>query len=110
MRNSNWYTGTLWHCLGFETNITSLCRPELIPLICMCEAVCRPDFYHLIFMLASAYIAMIFTSWSLQGASHRLTNSKDWPSVWVKMCSQWLCVLLYIWSLIAPALLKDRQF
>jgi len=76
----------------------------------MREAVCRPDFYHLIFMLASAYIAMIFTSWSLQGALHRLTNSKDWPSVWVKMCSQWLCVLLYIWSLIAPALLKDRHF
>ena len=61
-------------------------------------------------MLASAYIAMIFTTWNLEGLSGQQTAEKGWISVWVKMVSQWVCVLLYCWSLIAPKVLKDRDF
>lgn len=71
---------------------------------------CRPDFFHLIFMLASAYIAMVFTTWNLEGVSGHQTADKGWISVWVKIVSQWICVILYFWTLSAPAILKDREF
>ncbi|KHJ75098.1 hypothetical protein OESDEN_25286, partial [Oesophagostomum dentatum] len=31
-------------------------------------------------------------------------------SVWVKIVSSWLCVALYGWTLVAPALFPDREF
>ncbi len=61
-------------------------------------------------MLASAYIAMVFTTWNLEGVSGRQTEEKGWVSVWVKIVSQWVSVLLYSWSMAAPVILKDREF
>jgi hypothetical protein len=29
-------------------------------------------------------------------------------AMWIRVISSWLCMLLYIWSLIAPVLLPDR--
>jgi hypothetical protein len=31
-------------------------------------------------------------------------------SVWVKMISSWLVILLYFWTLIAPIVLPDRDW
>lgn len=31
-------------------------------------------------------------------------------AVWIKMVSGWLCLLVYIWTLMAPALFPDRDF
>ena len=30
--------------------------------------------------------------------------------VWVKIISSWFCFLIYEWTLIAPAVLQDREF
>ncbi|KAK9811743.1 hypothetical protein WJX72_009404 [[Myrmecia] bisecta] len=70
----------------------------------------RPDFFHLVFLLASAYLAMLFTSWSLDQTPGEFVVDKGWISVWVKMVSQWVCTLLYLWSLVAPRLLANRSF
>ncbi|KAK2151919.1 hypothetical protein LSH36_346g03001 [Paralvinella palmiformis] len=32
------------------------------------------------------------------------------PSMWIKISSSWVCILLYLWTLIAPIVLKDREF
>jgi len=67
------------------------------------------SFFHLIFALASMYIAMLMTGW---GAVEQEKDRLDvgWTSVWVKTGAEWLTALLYTWTLIAPALLPDREW
>lgn len=67
------------------------------------------SFFHLIFALASMYIAMLMTGW---GSSAQETDSLDvgWTSVWVKIMAQWLTAALYVWTLVAPMVLSDRAF
>ena len=33
-----------------------------------------------------------------------------WTSVWVKVVSQWVTAALYMWTLVAPLVLPDRDF
>ncbi|GIL51871.1 hypothetical protein Vafri_7783 [Volvox africanus] len=67
------------------------------------------SFFHLIFALASMYIAMLMTGWG------SVSQEKDridvgWVSVWVKTAAEWVTGLLYMWTLVAPALFPDRDF
>ena len=32
------------------------------------------------------------------------------PSMWVKISSTWVCAAIYLWTLVAPVLLADREF
>lgn len=66
------------------------------------------SFFHVIFALASMYMAMLMTAWGT-GEGGALVDV-SWTSVWVKMASQLATALLYIWSLVAPMLLPDRDF
>ena len=38
------------------------------------------------------------------------TISANMSAVWVKMISSWLCFSLYMWTLVAPMVLPDRDF
>jgi hypothetical protein len=67
------------------------------------------SFFHLIFALASCYIAMLMTGWGT-GAEERDLIDVGWVSVWVKLCTQWLTAATYIWILVAPTLLAERDF
>lgn len=69
------------------------------------------SFFYLIFALASMYGGMLLTGWTTSGS----TESEElvdvgWPSVWVRMCTEWLTAGLFIWSLMAPLLYPDREF
>lgn len=33
-----------------------------------------------------------------------------WTAVWVKVCASWAGLLLYLWTLVAPLLLPNRDF
>ena len=70
----------------------------------------RPDFFHLVFFLASAYMVMLFTGWDLAAAQGSLTVDSGWGSTWVKVAAAWACALLYAWSLIAHRVLSGRDF
>lgn len=66
-------------------------------------------FFHLIFALASMYSAMLLSGWTSLNGSTDLIDV-GWTSVWVRICTEWVTAALYIWSLIAPLLLTDREF
>ena len=56
--------------------------------------------------------AMLLTAWSLTGAQQGeyALDENNWVSPWVKMTSQWLCVALYTWSLLAHHVLPGRSW
>jgi len=70
----------------------------------------RPDYFHLIFALASAYVAMLFTNWNLNDVGEDLSIDKGWTSAWIKIVTQWFTFLLYGWTMVAPSILSDRDF
>ncbi|XP_007530938.1 serine incorporator 3 [Erinaceus europaeus] len=65
--------------------------------------------FHLMLFLASLYIMMTLTSWYSPDAQFQTMTSK-WPAVWVKISSSWVCLLLYVWTLVAPLVLTNRDF
>lgn len=67
------------------------------------------SFFHLIFALASMYIAMLMTGWGT-GAEERDLIDVGWTSVWVKVIAQWMTVAVYAWTMAAPLLFPDRDF
>lgn len=68
------------------------------------------SFFHLALLLASLYIMMTLTNWySPQGSDFSKLTS-NWATVWVKMSSSWVCFVIYVWTLIGPVLLPDRDF
>jgi hypothetical protein len=67
------------------------------------------SFFHLIFALASMYIAMLMTSWGT-AAQEKDRIDVGWTSVWVKVAAQLVTAALYCWSLLAPAMFPEREF
>lgn len=66
-------------------------------------------FFHLIFALASMYSAMLLSGWTSDSESPGLIDV-GWTSVWVRIGTEWVTAGLYIWSLVAPLILQDREF
>ena len=52
---------------------------------------------------------MLMTGWG-SGTIQKDMIDVGWTSVYVKTAAQWVAAALYIWTLIAPILLPDRQF
>ncbi|MBN3326491.1 SERC1 protein, partial [Atractosteus spatula] len=67
------------------------------------------SFFHFMLFLASLYIMMTLTNWYSPDATYEKMTSK-WPSVWVKISSSWICIALYVWTLVAPLVLTNRDF
>ncbi|XP_040187115.1 serine incorporator 3 [Rana temporaria] len=67
------------------------------------------SFFHLMLCLASLYVMMTLTNWYSPDADLNTITSK-WPAVWVKISSSWVCLLLYTWTLVAPAICPNREF
>ncbi|KAL3727394.1 hypothetical protein ACJRO7_032166 [Eucalyptus globulus] len=67
------------------------------------------SFFHLIFALASMYSAMLLSDWTSSSDSSDLVDV-GWTSVWVRIATEWVTSGLYIWTLVAPLILPDREF
>lgn len=68
--------------------------------------------FHIGFLLGSFYLAMLMTDWytvSSQNSSSVAVDTGN-PAVYIKIVSNWIAYLLYIWTLAAPVMFPDRDF
>ncbi|EJD06716.1 TMS membrane protein/tumor differentially expressed protein [Fomitiporia mediterranea MF3/22] len=75
--------------------------------------------FHFIFAMGAMYVAMLLTDWNVVKTSP-VDGSTDPSSeddvyigrsevaMWMRVVSSWVCMILYIWSLLAPVLMPDR--
>jgi len=70
------------------------------------------SFFHLSFALGSMYVCMLLTNWmTITGTENNgvAVDTGD-VSVWVKIVSSWVAIAMYVWTLVAPVLLPDREW
>uniref|UniRef100_A0A671EV16 Serine incorporator 2 n=2 Tax=Rhinolophus ferrumequinum TaxID=59479 RepID=A0A671EV16_RHIFE len=66
------------------------------------------SFFHFCLLLASLHIMMTLTNWYRPGETQKMIST--WTAVWVKICASWAGLLLYLWTLVAPLVLPNRDF
>lgn len=72
------------------------------------------SWFHVIFVLGAMYVAMLLTDWNIVKKTAGHTEEQDVyigrseVAMWMRVVSGWICMLLYMWSLLAPALMPDR--
>uniref|UniRef100_A0A8D0SMW8 Serine incorporator 2 n=1 Tax=Sus scrofa TaxID=9823 RepID=A0A8D0SMW8_PIG len=66
------------------------------------------SFFHFCLVLASLHVMMTLTNWYRPGETRKMIST--WTAVWVKICASWAGLLLYLWTLVAPLLLPNRDF
>lgn len=67
--------------------------------------------FHLAFALGAMYIGMLLTNWSvITGDTGNLSTDSGWVSVSVKLFSCLFAGALYLWTVLAPMLLPDRDW
>ncbi|XP_025419034.1 probable serine incorporator isoform X2 [Sipha flava] len=67
------------------------------------------SFYHFTFAMATLFLMMTLTNWYSPNSNLNDLHP-DYASTWIKILSCWVCAGLYIWTLVAPILLPDREF
>eukprot|EP00095_Tigriopus_kingsejongensis_P009974 maker-scaffold17_size721972-snap-gene-5.13 protein:Tk09974 transcript:maker-scaffold17_size721972-snap-gene-5.13-mRNA-1 annotation:"hypothetical protein DAPPUDRAFT_303430" len=73
------------------------------------EVVYSYSLFHLMFALATLYVMMTLTNW-FNPDSNLSNYESNAGAMWVKIVSSWICAGIYVWTLIAPLLLSDREF
>lgn len=70
--------------------------------------------FHVVMMLGAMYIGSLMSNWavidSLDTTVSSLKVDCSVVSVWLKVASCWLVHLLYLWTLVAPWCLPNRDF
>ncbi|KAK5871380.1 hypothetical protein PBY51_004264 [Eleginops maclovinus] len=66
-------------------------------------------YFHSVFFLGSLYVMMTVTNW-FHYDNHKIEKLLDgsWSVFWIKMVSCWVCLFLYMWTLVAPMVFPKR--
>ena len=59
--------------------------------------------------IASIYVAVLITNWNSANAITESLGPSGF-SFWVRVAVAWATVLLYIWTIIAPKIIPERDF
>jgi len=64
--------------------------------------------FHAAIAFSMCYIAMQLTNWNQEFSPKEL--DKGVASMWIKIVDSWILALAFGWSMVAPVVLKSRQF
>lgn len=67
-------------------------------------------FFQGLLILASLYYAMLCTNWGNLVLADQFQNKGSDVAYWLKLVCEWITMILYIFSLVAPFLFPDREF
>ena len=69
-------------------------------------------YFHGVMILACCYYAMLLSNWGDPTVNNDKTNyfKANEFSVWMKLLSQFICYLIFLWSLIGPIVMPDREW
>lgn len=59
-------------------------------------------FFHVVYSLAAMYLMMQLTNWFRPQNASLSPFDKNEAAMWVKMISSWVCILTYLWTILAP--------
>lgn len=67
------------------------------------------SYFHFVFFLGSLYVMMTVTNW-FHYDNHKIEKLLEgsWSVFWIKMASCWVCLFLYIWTLVSPMVCPKR--
>lgn len=65
--------------------------------------------FHFMMFLATLFVMMSITNWYSPDTRTGILSANH-ASFWIKAGNSWACALLYIWTLVAPILLPNRDF
>jgi hypothetical protein len=68
------------------------------------------SFFHFMMLISTLYVMMQLTNWFNPRLTTSQTFQNTWASVGIKMGSAYLCYAVYIWTLVAPLILRNRDF
>ncbi|ORZ41320.1 serine incorporator/TMS membrane protein [Catenaria anguillulae PL171] len=71
------------------------------------------SFFHFTFAIASFYLGVLVTDWITYASDEVLALPvalRSLAPVWVKLGSGWMVIMLYLWTLVAPIVLPNRDF
>jgi len=61
--------------------------------------------FHFIMVITTLYLSMVLTNWGSP-----TSRSEGQGQMWIRIGAQWVTILLYLWTIIAPAILTSRDF
>lgn len=66
--------------------------------------------FQVLMLFVTCYFGMLFTNWgtvTLDEASHEIFNPGSAP-MWIKICTQWVTIILYLVSFTLPMCCPDK--
>ena len=60
--------------------------------------------FHVVFAIGTVYVSMLLTNWGT------IAGMRSEVRMWVTIASQWTVCLVYVWTILAPKWLPDRDF
>ncbi|XP_068662556.1 uncharacterized protein [Aristolochia californica] len=65
-------------------------------------------FFHFAFSMGAMYFAMLFINWDIHNSTRKWSIDVGWASTWVKIVNEWFAATIYLWTLISPALRRNK--
>eukprot|EP00903_Cladosiphon_okamuranus_P022771 g20963.t1 len=67
--------------------------------------------FNVVMVLISMFYAMMLTNWGDINTDGESSDPKNgWTAMWLTTTGQWVCFIIYAWTLVAPRVFPDRDF